>query len=481
MPSLGHLIPLFIAAGILLAGNGIQGTLVTLRADAEGFSPALIGLLGTAYFAGFAVSCIVTPQFIRRVGHIRVFAALATIASAGTLALVLLIDPYVWLLIRFAMGFCFSGLFTVMESWLNASSKNTDRGRVFSIYRMVDLGAVAGTQFLLPLFGTGGFELFAITAILFSLSLVPVSLADRSSPKPPGKFNFNLKDVWIISPLACLGCLTLGLTNASIRLIGPLYAERMGLDTAAIATFIALNIIGGALLQYPLGYLSDRYDRRWLVIIATLGAALAGLFLTWVPQGAVNSIYFGSFLFGAFAIPLYSLSVAHANDRAEPGQYVLVAAGLIFIYAVGAQYRSIDRVRRDRALRRACLLHLYEPDARLAAPGYVVQNDETSPRLGRGPKTFRHVAAHVPDDREVGAPQRYTAEDLKAAHPPTAEIGPRAACKSFFCPLVGIYMGCRLWSAMAINGRCNKPIGTRGQYPAPPPNTAYRRARDGGI
>jgi len=336
MPTLSHLIPLLTAAGILLAGNGIQGTLVTLRANAEGFSPTVIGLLGTAYFAGFALSCLMTPQLIQKVGHIRVFAALATIASAGTLTLVLIVDPYVWLFIRFATGFCFSGLFMVMESWLNASSRNADRGRVFSIYRLVDLGAVAGTQFLLPLFGIGGFELFAITAIFLSLSLVPVSLADRSSPKPPKKFSFNLKDIWVISPLACMGCLTLGLTNATFRLVGPLYAERMGLDTAEIATFIALNIVGGALLQYPLGYLSDRYDRRWLVIAATLGAAIAGLLLTWVPPGAVNSIYFGSFLFGAFAIPLYSLSVAHANDRADTSQYVLVAAGLLFIYALGA-------------------------------------------------------------------------------------------------------------------------------------------------
>ena len=336
MPSIGHLIPLLVAAGILLAGNGIQGTLVTLRADAEGFSAIAIGLIGTAYFAGFALSCILTPQLIRSVGFIRVFAALATVASAGTLALVLIIDPYVWMVIRAAMGFCFSGLFMVMESWLNASSQNTDRGRVFSIYRLVDLGAVAGTQFLLPLFGIGGFELFAITAIFFSLSLVPVSLADRSSPNPPKRFNFSLKDVWVISPLGCLGCLTLGLTNASFRLVGPLYAERMDLDTTQIAIFIALNIVGGALLQYPLGYLSDRYDRRWLVIVATLGAAVAGLYLAWVPAGTVNAIYFGSFLFGAFAIPLYSLSVAHANDRADAGQYVQVAAGLLFIYAIGA-------------------------------------------------------------------------------------------------------------------------------------------------
>lgn len=336
MPNLRHLIPLLAAAGILLAGNGIQGTLITLRANAENFGPVIIGLIGTAYFAGFALSCLVTPKLIRSVGHIRVFAALATTASAGTLALVLALDPIVWLAIRFATGFCFSGLFMVMESWLNASSRNEDRARVFSIYRMVDLGAVAGAQFLLPVFGTHGFELFAITAIFFSLSLVPVSLGDRSSPKPPEKFTFDLRDVWVISPLACLGVLTLGLTNSAFRFIGPLYASEMGLGTAEIATFIAANIVGGAILQYPLGYLSDRYDRRWLVVVATFGAALAGVFLSRAELGEITYIYFGSFLFGAFAIPLYSLSVAHANDRATSGQYVLVAAGLLFIYAIGA-------------------------------------------------------------------------------------------------------------------------------------------------
>ena len=336
MPNLRHLVPLLTAAGILLAGNGIQGTLITLRANQENFEPAIIGLLGTAYFAGFALSCLFTPRLIRSVGHIRVFAALATTASAGTLALVLLIDPYVWLLIRFTTGFCFSGLFMVMESWLNASSANADRARVFSIYRLVDLGAVAGTQFLLPVFGTSGFELFAITAIFFSMSLVPVSLGDRSSPKPPEKFNFSLREVWTISPLACLGVLTLGLTNSSFRFIGPLYASKMGLGTAEIATFIALNIVGGAILQYPLGYLSDRFDRRWLVVIATFGAAVAGILLSRAELGEIRYVYFGSFLFGAFAIPLYSLSIAHANDRAGPSQYVLVAAGLLFVYALGA-------------------------------------------------------------------------------------------------------------------------------------------------
>ncbi len=336
MPALAHLVPLFTAAGILLAGNGIQGTVIALRADLEGFQPALIGLLGTSYFAGFALSCLVTPHMIRNVGHIRVFSALAALAAVATLVLVLVIDPYAWLVIRFATGFCFSGLFTVMESWLAASSRNADRGRVLSIYRLVDLGCVTGAQFLLPVFGAGGFELFAVIAIFFAGSLIPVSLADRSSPKPPEAFTFDLRAVWAISPLACTGCLGIGLTNSAFRLIGPLYAERMGLDVSGVALFMSAGIVGGAALQFPFGYLSDRFDRRWLVILATAGATLAGLWLTHADGSSANVIYAGSFLFGAFALPLYSLSVAHANDHAKPDQYLLVAAGLIFFFAIGA-------------------------------------------------------------------------------------------------------------------------------------------------
>ncbi len=338
MTGFNQLIPLLTAAGILLAGNGIQGTLITLRANLEGFDPTLIGLMGAAYFAGFALSCISAPKMIRHVGHIRVFAALAAIASATTLVLVLVVDSYVWMAVRFATGFCFAGLFTVMESWLAASSKNTDRGKILSIYRIVDMTANAGAQFLLPIFGAMGFELFAIIAILFAVSLVPISLGDRSSPKPPEAFSFDLRAVWRISPLACAGCLTLGLTNSAFRLIGPLYADTMGLDTAGVALFLSAGIVGGAALQFPLGYLSDRFDRRVMIIAATLGAMLAGLLLSATQPGNPVMIYAGSFLFGAFALPLYSLSIAHANDQAEPGQYVLVAAGMIFFFAIGATF-----------------------------------------------------------------------------------------------------------------------------------------------
>jgi len=341
MISLGPLLPLLCAAGILLAGNGLQGTLVALRATSEGFPPIMIGIMGAAYFFGFMLSCVWTAHLIRMVGHIRVFAALASITAAGTLVLVLYIDPYAWIAVRALMGFCFAGVFMVVESWLNESAGNRDRARLLSIYRLVDLTAVTGAQFLLPIFGTDGFEIFAVMAILLCLSLVPVSLSDRSRPKAPDSFKFDLGAIWRISPLACLGCMTIGLTNSAFRLIGPLYAQDMGLDTTGVAIFMSAGIVGGAALQFPFGMLSDRFDRRWTLIIATAGASAAGLFLTFVTGGQPQLIYAGAFLFGAFALPLYSLSAAHANDHAQKGQYVLVAAGLTLFFSLGASLGPI--------------------------------------------------------------------------------------------------------------------------------------------
>ncbi|MCT8973241.1 MFS transporter [Microbaculum marinisediminis] len=336
MTPLRPLAPLLLTAGILLAGNGVQGTMIALRGSIAGFDPWLIGLMGTSYFGGFIVACVYAPRLVEAVGHIRTFAALAAIASAGTLALVLIVDAWAWIVLRFAMGFCFSGLFTVMESWLNASAEKTDRARVLSIYRLIDLGAVTGAQYLIPAFGAGGFELFAIVAMFFALSLVPVAVADRTLPAPPEAFRFDLRTVWRISPLASIGCVTIGMTNSSFRLIGPLYAQDMGLDVAQIATFMGAGIVGGAALQMPLGIFSDKLDRRWTLLAATTGAVLAGIYLTTAQVGAAWQLYLGIFLFGAFALPLYSLSAAHANDLAAPGQYVLLAAGLTFFFAIGA-------------------------------------------------------------------------------------------------------------------------------------------------
>ena len=336
MKHLRPLIPLFIAAGILLAGNGVQGTAIAIRGAAEGFSTSLIGLMGTAYFAGFLIGCLYITRMLNAVGHIRTFAALAAIAASGTLLLMVLVDPISWIIIRFVVGFCFAGLFTTIESWINSGVDNETRGRVLAVYRIIDIVAVTGAQFLLPVFGADGFVLFAVMCVMITLSLVPVSLADRSNPKPPAQFRFDLKGIWVLSPLACIGCVTIGATNGAFRLIGPLYAGEIGLSITDVAIFMSVGIIGGAVLQYPLGALSDRYDRRTVLMTTTVGAVLAGLFLAFGAGTSPTLNYIGIFLFGAFALPLYSLSAAHANDHAGPGQHVMVAAGLMFFFSLGA-------------------------------------------------------------------------------------------------------------------------------------------------
>lgn len=336
MTSLRLLAPLLMAAGILLAGNGLQGTLIALRGASEGFPPTLIGLMGSAYFGGFLMACLFISRMLNAVGHIRTFSALAAIAAIGSLLMVLVIDPLTWTVMRFVMGFCFSGLFATVESWLNAGVSNENRGRVLSIYRLIDISVVTGVQFLLPLVGFDGFTLFALMAIMITLSLVPVSLGDRSHPQPPVALKFDLPSVWRLSPIACLGCISIGLTNSAFRLVGPLYADTIGLSTTGVATFMSAGIFGGAVLQYPLGALSDRVDRRLAVILATCGATASGLYLTFMAGTSPTLNYIGIFLFGAFALPLYSLSAAHANDHAKKGDYVLVAAGLTFFFSLGA-------------------------------------------------------------------------------------------------------------------------------------------------
>lgn len=336
MPAIRPLLPLLIAAGILLAGNGMQGTLIAIRGAEEGFSTSLIGLIGAGYFAGFMAGCFVIPVLLRSVGHIRTFAALAAIAASATLLLFMIVDAWVWLVLRFILGVAFAGLFTTVESWINSGVTNAIRGKVLSIYRLVDLFAVIGGQFLIPAFGADGFNAFGIMVIMITLSLVPISLADRSNPAAPPPFKFDAGFLWRLSPLACIGCIAIGLTGAAFRVIGPVYAQAIGLDVAGIAAFMSAGIFGGTILQYPLGWFSDRIDRRWALVIASAGAVCAGLYLNLFAGNDPWLNYLGIFLFGCFALPLYSLSAAHANDFAQGGNYVLISAGMLFFWSIGA-------------------------------------------------------------------------------------------------------------------------------------------------
>lgn len=336
MKSLRPLIPILTAAGILLGGNGLQGTLIALRGAQEGFSAAAIGFMGTAYFAGFLIGCLVIVRMLRAVGHIRTFSALAAIAAAGTLLMALAIDVTMWTAVRFVSGFCFAGLFTVMESWLNSGVANADRARVLAFYRIIDLGAVTGSQFLIPVVGVDGFPIFAVMAIMITLSLVPVSLGDRSSPAPPEDVKLDLRRAWEISPVAAIGCIAVGVTNSAFRTLSPVYAQDIGMSVADVATFVSVSIVGGVLIQYPLGYASDRHDRR-IVLLVTTGLAMAAALALGFLAGSDRLLNFALvFVFGSFAMPLFSLSAAHANDRAAKNEFVMLNAALMLFYSFGA-------------------------------------------------------------------------------------------------------------------------------------------------
>ena len=327
------LLPILASAGLLLGANGYRLTLIPLRAQSEGFGETVVGLMGSAYFVGFIIASIGTPALIRRSGHIRVFGSYAAMAAIATLVLVLLTDPVVWLVGRLFNGMAFAGAAMVLESWLNGLAGANDRARLLSVYRLVDLCMVTGLQFLVPALGPESFAVFAVAAMLFCFALLPVSLSTLSSPAPPGSPSLRLGMVYRLSPVACVGVVTIGLTNGAFRTVGPVFAQSIGLGVEEIALFMSLGIAGGAVAQYPIGWLSDRIGRRVVLIGATAGAAGASLLLA---SSSAGTVFAAIALFGGFSLPLYSLSVAHANDIAEPSQFLEVAGGLALFYALGA-------------------------------------------------------------------------------------------------------------------------------------------------
>lgn len=336
MSQIRPLIPLLATAGILIGGNGLQGTFIALRGLSEGFSPSTIGLISAGYSLGFAIGCIYVTSILREIGHIRAFAALAAISSAASIAMALITHPLFWLAMRFLIGIAVAGLFAIIESWINAQVTNSNRARALSVYRLVDLGSVTAAQYIIPMAGIEGPTVFSLIAMALTLSLVPISMADKSNPAPPNAMKFNPAAVWRISPLAVVGCVAVGLSMAAFRNIGPIYAEQIGMSVTAIATFMSAGIIGGVVLQYPLGAYSDRYDRRIVILATTAGSVITGLFLVFFAGTDEWRNIIGVFIFGAFALPLYSLSSAHGNDHAKEGEHAMVAAGLLFFWSLGA-------------------------------------------------------------------------------------------------------------------------------------------------
>ena len=327
---------LLLAASILLAGNGLQGTLLSIRANIDGFALPVIGLLLSAYFIGFIAGCRYAPRLIAKVGHIRTFTALASVASASALAHAIFVDPSFWMALRVVSGFCFAGLYMIIESWINEKASNENRGRILSIYRIVDLSATTVGQILLTVGDPGGFVLFALISILISLSLVPVALTTSAAPAPIKVAKLNLLKMYRVSPLAAVGAFGVGAANGAFWAVGPVFVQRIGYDLDAVAVFMSAAIIGGALSQWPLGFLSDKIDRRWVIVGVCAFGAASGFFLSLFSQSSFLALLAGATFFGFFTMPVFGLSAAHANDHAEPGEFVAISGGLFLLYGAGS-------------------------------------------------------------------------------------------------------------------------------------------------
>jgi MFS family permease len=327
---------LLLSYGLLLLANGLFGTLLGVRSKIEGFETEVVGLIMAAYFLGLLQGALRAGNVVAAVGHIRAFAAFASVMSVTALLHVILVDPILWCILRFASGFCMAGMILVTESWLNARSTKRTRGQVMALYMVTNYFAAGCGQFLLTVADPARFQLFSVASIVFSLALVPVLLTRASAPTPPRRDPLNLRELWRTSPLGLLGAFCAGLVNASFYSLAPVFALGLGFSIGATSTFMASVIFGGLLLQYPVGHLSDRIDRRTVLTMVSLATAVACIGIVVVSRWYVNWIYLAGVVYGGLSFTVYSLCAAHANDFAPADKHVQTASGLLTAYGLGA-------------------------------------------------------------------------------------------------------------------------------------------------
>lgn len=383
---------LLFSVSLLLMGNGLLGTLVPVRGNMESFSPIELGLLGTAYFLGFTFGCLQGPLLVRRSGHIRAYLAMTSLASAVALLHALYVDPVAWWVLRAITGYCFAILYIVIESWLNARSNNRTRGTVFSIYTAINLTVITAGQMMLGLADPESFSLFAFAAILVSLAALPIAFTGSASPEQPEFVRPRIAKLFRISPVGAAGCFAVGLANGAFWTLGPVFAQNGGFGLNEIAVFMSAVVLGGALAQWPLGSLSDRMDRRIVMVFAAVIAMVAALVLMAVPATDKMMMVVAGAVFGAGAFPLYALAVAHANDHADSSQSVEVSSGLLLIYGMGAAAGPLLASLWGELLN-APSLFFFTAAVHLVLIGYVVWR--MSQRVRQEPEQRVHFAEAV--------------------------------------------------------------------------------------
>ncbi|MDH5632816.1 MAG: MFS transporter [Gammaproteobacteria bacterium] len=328
---------LLLAICILLLGSGLLGTVIGLRAGLEGFSNTVTGIVMSAFFVGYIIGAYLCPRLVRSVGYIRAYSVFAAIAAVAMILHGLIIDAFVWWWLRIISGVCVMGLYMIIESWLNSMIKeHPKRGRIFSVYMMITLASLGAGQYFLLLYGPSELASFALGAIFFILSLVPVAVTRLSQPVNVSVPRMMLRKLVKASPLGAAGAFCSGLASGAFWGMGALYARGMGFDSSGIAIFISAIVFGGVLLQYPIGHQSDLHDRRSvLTVVSIVSALVAGVAFLVTP--AIQPLFLGIvLLYGGVSFSVYSLSVAHTQDQVTADQVLDVTRSLLLLNGTGA-------------------------------------------------------------------------------------------------------------------------------------------------
>lgn len=337
--TLSAVFSLLLSYGLLLLANGLFSTLLGVRTQVEGFSTDLVGLIVAAYFFGLLIGGVFAGRVVARVGHIRSFAAFASLMSVSALLHPIWISVESWMLLRMLSGFCMAGMIMVTESWLNERATNSNRGQVLSFYMTTNYFAAGCGQFLLAVGDPSKFQLFSLASVIFSIALLPVLLTRAKAPIPVPASRMRLMTLYRIAPLGLIGVFCGGLINASVLGLGPVFAINIGLSEARLSTFMATAIMSGLILQWPMGHLSDRIGRGPLLVVIPIVVALASFSIIMVSDFRLILASIG--LFGAFQFTIYSLSAATANDLVSNEQRVQVAGALLITYGAGASIGPI--------------------------------------------------------------------------------------------------------------------------------------------
>lgn len=335
LANLASVFSLMLSTFLMMVAFGLQSYVIPVRSVMESWSTLTVSIFATGYTLGFTLSCIVTPKFVLRVGHVRVFTALITLLSIAILMCGLVVDWRAWIAFRAISGFAIAGSYLVIESWLNERVTNENRGLLFSLYLITTMVGTIGGQYLVPLGDPTNTSLFILCGVLFSLALLPTALSSSPMPAPPARAKFDIRGLYRRSPVAVVGGFLAGALSGAWLNLGGVFTQKIGLSTAEGATLLASLLAGSAVSQVPIGRASDRMDRR--IVMAACGVVgVVSCLAMAVAIGSSTPVLYGlAACIGTVLFPIYALNVAHANDLARPDEYVEISSGLMITYGLG--------------------------------------------------------------------------------------------------------------------------------------------------